>query len=487
MNIQAAKDQIENAIKSYLMKDEYGEYLISIEKQRPVFLLGAPGLGKTAIMEQIAQDMQINLVSYAMTHQTRETAIGKSITMERNFVGKDVTVSETTMSEIISNIYQTMEETGIREGILFLDEINCVERDIAPMMLQFLQYKIFGKDQIPEGWVVTTAGNPPEYNDAVTEFDIATLDRLKKIFIDPDYPIWKEYAFSRGIHNSITTYLDFYPEYFYVVPTDKSDREFVTGRGWEDMSEMMQLYEKNGTPVDLFLISQYVQKHEINQSFYEHYCRYNEIRDKYKVDDILAGNTTTQIMEAAKMAGEYEKHILINQLASITAEMIINSLMTEKMSNIIMPMLQDVVAKINAGFSNRQVLSEHIMELRKKVDKAVKARIISVKDKRIQHWILASLARYMDRTTNEARDKNEQIAIIQSEFDAIINRVNMYTNQGSQMLSNVFAFVQRVYGESAEMQLLVHELSLNSNVTKFIGKYGCDEYTSRIAVYSQQQ
>ena len=58
--------------------------------------------------------------------------------MERNFVGKDVTVSETTMSEIISNIYQTMEETGIREGILFLDEINCVERDIAPMMLQFL-------------------------------------------------------------------------------------------------------------------------------------------------------------------------------------------------------------------------------------------------------------------------------------------------------------------------------------------------------------
>ena len=147
--------------------------------------------------------------------------------------------------------------------------------------------------------------------------------------------------------------------------------------------------------------------------------------------------------------------------------------------------MQAIVTKINAGFSNRQVLSEHIMELRKKVDKAVKARIISVKDKRIQHWILASLARYMERTTNEARDKNEQIAIIQSEFDAIINRVNMYTNQGSQMLANIFAFVQRVWGESPEMQLLVHELSLNSNVTKFIEKYGCDEYTSRVAAYQQ--
>ena len=71
MNIQEAKEQIEQAVRIYLMKDEYGDYRIPIERQRPVFLLGAPGIGKTAVMEQIAQEMDIALVSYSMTHHTR--------------------------------------------------------------------------------------------------------------------------------------------------------------------------------------------------------------------------------------------------------------------------------------------------------------------------------------------------------------------------------------------------------------------------------
>ena len=51
MNIQEAKEQIEKAVRIYLMKDEYGDYRIPIERQRPVFLLGAPGIGKTAVMD----------------------------------------------------------------------------------------------------------------------------------------------------------------------------------------------------------------------------------------------------------------------------------------------------------------------------------------------------------------------------------------------------------------------------------------------------
>ena len=80
------------------------------------------------------------------------------------------------MSEIIASLYDVMEETGKAEGILFLDEINCVSETLAPSMLQFLQYKVFGRHSIPDGWVIVTAGNPPEYNNSVREFDLATLD-----------------------------------------------------------------------------------------------------------------------------------------------------------------------------------------------------------------------------------------------------------------------------------------------------------------------
>ena len=97
MNIKEAKQQILNAIQAYLIKDEFGDYRISIEHQRPVFLLGAPGIGKTAIMEQIAQETGVNLVTYSMSHHTRESALGLPVIVHRNYTGADVQISEYTM------------------------------------------------------------------------------------------------------------------------------------------------------------------------------------------------------------------------------------------------------------------------------------------------------------------------------------------------------------------------------------------------------
>ena len=63
---------------------------------------------------------------------------------------KEFQISEYTMSEIIASVYKLRKETGHKEGILFLDEINCVSETLAPAMLQFLQYKVFGTHQIPK-------------------------------------------------------------------------------------------------------------------------------------------------------------------------------------------------------------------------------------------------------------------------------------------------------------------------------------------------
>ena len=62
MNIKQAKEQIKIAMQAYFSKDAFGNYRIPIEKQRPIFLMGPPGVGKTAIMEQIAQELGVGLV-----------------------------------------------------------------------------------------------------------------------------------------------------------------------------------------------------------------------------------------------------------------------------------------------------------------------------------------------------------------------------------------------------------------------------------------
>ena len=56
-------------------------------RQRPIFLLGAPGIGKTAIMEQVAQELGIALVSYSMTHHTRQSALGLPFISHREYQG----------------------------------------------------------------------------------------------------------------------------------------------------------------------------------------------------------------------------------------------------------------------------------------------------------------------------------------------------------------------------------------------------------------
>ena len=126
MDIKRAKQEIKDSIEAYLKKDADGEYMIPAIRQRPILLMGPPGIGKTQIMEQIAKECKIGLVSYTITHHTRQSAIGLPFIQEKMYGGKKHSVTEYTMSEIIASVYDKIEATGIKEGILFIDEINCV-------------------------------------------------------------------------------------------------------------------------------------------------------------------------------------------------------------------------------------------------------------------------------------------------------------------------------------------------------------------------
>ena len=75
MNILQAKNEIKNTVKAYLSKNRFGEYEMDAKNQRPLLLIGPPGIGKTQIMEQISKECQIGLVSYTITHHTRQSAV----------------------------------------------------------------------------------------------------------------------------------------------------------------------------------------------------------------------------------------------------------------------------------------------------------------------------------------------------------------------------------------------------------------------------
>ncbi|MBQ2326224.1 MAG: AAA family ATPase, partial [Clostridia bacterium] len=349
MNIKEAKTQITNAMEAYFEKDDLGTYIIPVERQRPIFMMGPPGIGKTAIMEQVAAEKGVALISYSMTHHTRQSAIGLPFISHKTYGGKEYDVSEYTMSEIIASVYDMMEETGMKEGILFLDEINCVSETLAPVMLQFLQYKVFGRHRVPEGWVVVTAGNPPEYNNSVREFDVVTWDRLKRIDVEPDFETWKEYAFRKGIHPSVITYLEIRKGDFYRIETTVDGKSFVTARGWSDLSDMIHLYERKGIKVDQQLVAQYVQNSKIAKEFAVYYDLFNKYKADYQIDSILNGTARDSVVGRAISAKFDERLALLSMLIDAVSNEMKDVGITEKMMDEYMKALVQVRTALMSG------------------------------------------------------------------------------------------------------------------------------------------
>ena len=76
MDIAQAKQELRRTIRAYTAKTEDGVYRMPRRMQRPVLLMGPPGIGKTAILSQLAQEEHIGLAAYTMTHHTRQSALG---------------------------------------------------------------------------------------------------------------------------------------------------------------------------------------------------------------------------------------------------------------------------------------------------------------------------------------------------------------------------------------------------------------------------
>ena len=478
MNIKQAKEHIRNSVRLYLKRDEYGEYRIPVVRQRPIFLLGSPGIGKTAIMEQIAQELGIALVSYSMTHHTRQSALGLPFITHKNYKGLEFDISEYTMSEIIASIYEVMEQSGIEEGILFLDEINCVSETLAPSMLQFLQYKVFGRHKVPDGWVIVTAGNPPEYNKSVREFDVVTMDRMKLVEVEADYATWKEYALRQGIHNAVTTYLDMKKNDFYRVETTVGGKSYVTARGWEDLSATMLLCEEEGLAVDETLVAQYLHNDRIVKEFTAYYELYNKYKKDYKVEEILAGTNSAQVVERARIAKFDERLSLLGMLLDkLESEMKENLERSDYLTDLmrLLKIIRTLCEK-DAEKGVEEQIAEQIQNREKLLASRANAGTLSAEDRRRHRAVIRFLETAARKLRAGSYDEAAAFALIREDFDAEVAGMKEENGRIQARLHNLFAFSEVAFMDGNEVLVLVTELTVNAYSARFIGLYGSADY-----------
>ena len=462
MNIKEAKQEIIHTIEAYLAKDETGAYEIPVERQRPILLMGPPGIGKTAIMEQAAAECGINLVSYTITHHTRQSAIGLPFISRKNFGGKEYAVTEYTMSEIIAAVYEQIERSGIREGILFLDEINCVSETLAPTMLQFLQYKMFGTHRVPDGFLIVTAGNPPEYNKSVRDLDIVTLDRVKRIDVEADFDVWKEYAYRAGVHGSIISYLEIRREHFYHVETALDGRRFITARGWEDLSRMITVYEKLGLPVTEKLVIQYLESPEAAVDFSAYYDLYNRYRSVYRIDDILDGTVQPSEMDFRSAAFD-EKLSIIGLLIDRLNHDFRKYCDDEDTAKKLYLLLKDALSREDTDFAAipGRVSGE--------LEKMKLSGTAGPDELRIERRLLEAVKEMPQGETDER-------GAIRKWFAAREEARKSEAETAGRKLTNAFSFLADTFGEGQELVIFLTELSMGYHSLRYVSECGNEAY-----------
>ena len=476
MNIKQAKQEITNTLKAYLTRDELGNYLIPSVRQRPVLLMGPPGIGKTQIMEQIASETGVGLVAYTITHHTRQSAVGLPFIEKRTYGGEEVSVTEYTMSEILASVYQMMEKTGIQEGILFLDEINCVSETLAPMMLQFLQCKTFGNQRLPEGWLIVAAGNPPEYNKSVRDFDVVTLDRVKRIDVSEDFSAWKEYACRRGLHGAVVSYLDIKKDNFYRIETTADGLQFATARGWEDLSELIFAYEKLGLRVDREVVGQYIQLPRIAKDFANYLELYYKYQRTYHVEDILSGTWQAITVSELRAAPFDEKLSVMSLVLSRLAESAAAVRRQDALTAALHAALTEFKGKIPQA-EPAAVLGQLVWQRQEAMKRAKEAGQLTKEDRDLRQRELNALEDYRQRLLREGLSAPaEAMDAVRAWFGEEVERRGTLASETGGRFDNAFRFLEQTFGQGQELVIFVTEVTAGYDTSWFVEQVGCDAY-----------
>ena len=466
MNIREAKQEIINTVRAYLARDAHGQFVIPVEKQRPLLLMGPPGIGKTAVMEQVAQACGINLVSYTITHHTRQSAIGLPYIEKRKYDNREVSVTEYTMSEIIAAIYERIGISGVREGILFLDEINCVSETLSPTMLQFLQYKTFGSHRVPDGFIIVTAGNPPEYNASVRDFDVVTLDRVRRIDIEADHDAWRAYALSEEVHGAITAYLDIHKDHFYSMKTGAEGRHFVTARGWEDLSRLIGVYETLSITVDEKKVCQFLQDREIARSFASYYELWNRYRGRYDVNAILDGQLPDDEATAILRRAPFDEKLSLIALLHAGLTDGFRSFSRRLDTQI---RLREALAVCMESETDAVVIAEAVRTaaaaLEETLERQERARMKDRESVRITRDVIRALYE------SAAHTDDLRGWFAKREEDRLADAENT-----GEKLTAAFAFLDHVFGEGQETVLFLTRLAASEQSLRFVTEYGNDAY-----------
>ena len=243
--------------------------LLNVGTVRPVFIWGAPGIGKSAIVEQFAADVGLPCVSLLGSQLAPEDIIGVPQIVD----GRSVFCPPRMIAR---------EEAYC----LFLDELNACSQEVQKAFYSLILERRIGEYHLPEGSIVIGAGNRSQDNAITRPMSSALLNRMFHVELRADSRIWLEWAADHGIHPYIYDYICSRPDQLWSQPS-KTEEPFSTPRSWHMLSDAMNSCGDTISEKDLAVLANGCLTAAHATQFVA-YVR--QVHQSYSITKILNGN-----------------------------------------------------------------------------------------------------------------------------------------------------------------------------------------------------
>ena len=255
-------------IQFSVKQTELLDVLLNVALVRPVFIWGAPGIGKSSIVESFAASLSLPCVSMLGSQLAPEDIIGVPQIID----GKSVFCPPRVIAR---------EEPYC----LFLDELNACSQEVQKAFYSLIHDRRIGEYFLPKGSIIIGAGNRAQDNAIVKPMSSALINRMFHVELIASHRDWLAWAGQNGIHPHILEYIGLRPDHLWKQPP-KTEEPFSTPRSWHMLSDAMRSYGDNITEKQLEMLASGCLSPQHATQFL---ALVKQLRNRYALSAILSG------------------------------------------------------------------------------------------------------------------------------------------------------------------------------------------------------
>ncbi len=196
-----------------------------VEQKVPTFLWGAPGIGKSSIVKQIAQKRGIGFIDLRLALMDPTDLKGIP------FYDKE---SHTALWAPPA----FLPKEGA--GILFLDELNSAAPSVQASAYQLILDRKVGEYELPDGWAIVAAGNREGDRGVTYRMPSPLANRFVHFEMNVDVDDWRLWAYKNGVDERVISYISYKNEHLFTFDAKSDIKSFATPRSWEYVNSILK-------------------------------------------------------------------------------------------------------------------------------------------------------------------------------------------------------------------------------------------------------